>query len=142
MSTAPWRGRWPRKRSAASGWNRANSWSSACASPPPARSWAGWLALERGIACNGAGGSHHAAHGHGAGYCIFNDVAVAIRNLQAQGAVARAMVIDADVHQGDGTAEIFRGDDSVFTVSIHAEKNFPVRKQPSDLDVGPVRRRD
>lgn len=97
---------------------------------------AGWLALEQGIACNAAGGSHHAARGHGAGYCIFNDVAVAVRNLQAQGAVVRAMVIDADVHQGDGTAEIFRTDPTVFTVSVHAEKNFPVRKQPSDIDVG------
>ena len=97
---------------------------------------AGWLALEEGIACNCAGGSHHAATGHGAGYCIFNDVAVAIRNLQAQGAIARAMVIDADVHQGDGTAEIFANDPSVFTVSIHAEKNFPARKQVSDLDLG------
>ena len=97
---------------------------------------AGWLALERGIACNGAGGSHHAATGHGAGYCILNDVAVAVRNLQAQGAVTRVMVFDADVHQGDGTAEIFAGDPTVFTVSIHAEKNFPVRKQASDLDVG------
>lgn len=97
---------------------------------------AGWLALEQGIACNCAGGSHHAATGHGAGYCIFNDVAVAVRNLQAQGAVTRAMVIDADVHQGDGTAEIFANDPSVFTVSIHAERNFPVRKQVSNLDLG------
>lgn len=97
---------------------------------------AGWLALEHGVACNGAGGSHHAATGHGAGYCIFNDVAVAIRNLQAQGAIQTALVIDADVHQGDGTAEIFRDDPSVFTASIHAEKNFPARKQVSDFDVG------
>lgn len=97
---------------------------------------AGWLALEHGIACNGAGGSHHAATGHGAGYCILNDVAVAVRNLQAQGAVTRVMVIDADVHQGDGTAEIFAHDPTVFTVSIHAEKNFPARKQVSDLDLG------
>ena len=97
---------------------------------------AGWLALEHGIACNGAGGSHHAASGHGAGYCVLNDVAVAVRNLQAQGAVTRAMVIDADVHQGDGTAEIFAGDASVFTLSIHAERNFPARKQVSDLDLG------
>ena len=96
---------------------------------------AGWLALEHGIACNGAGGSHHAATGHGAGYCVFNDVAVAIRNLQAQGAIRDALVIDADVHQGDGTAEIFRDDPSVFTVSIHAEKNFPARKQASDIDL-------
>ena len=97
---------------------------------------ASWLALEHGIACNAAGGSHHAATGHGAGYCIFNDVAVAVRNLQAQGAVTKAMVFDADVHQGDGTAEIFAGDPSVFTVSVHAEKNFPARKQVSDLDLG------
>ncbi len=97
---------------------------------------AGWLALEHGICCNGAGGAHHAAIGHGAGYCVFNDVAVAIRNLQAQGAITTAMVIDADVHQGDGTAQIFSGDNSAFTVSIHAEKNFPVRKQPSNIDIG------
>lgn len=97
---------------------------------------AGWLALGNGIAANGAGGSHHAAVAHGAGYCIFNDVAVAIRNLQAQSAIRRAMVIDADVHQGDGTAEIFADDPSVFTVSIHADKNFPARKQVSDIDLG------
>ena len=97
---------------------------------------AAWLALEHGIACNAAGGSHHAATGHGAGYCIFNDVAVAIRNLQAQGVIRRAMVLDGDVHQGDGTAEIFADDETVFTVSIHAEKNFPVRKVSSDIDLG------
>lgn len=97
---------------------------------------AAWMALETGIACNAAGGSHHAASGHGAGYCIFNDVAVAIRNLQRQGVIRRAMVLDGDVHQGDGTAEIFAGDRSVFTVSIHAEKNFPARKVSSDIDCG------
>lgn len=87
----------------------------------------GRLALERGIACNTAGGSHHARREHGAGFCVFNDVAVAIRVLQADGAIERAMVIDLDVHQGDGTAEIFADDASVFTLSVHAERNYPVR---------------
>lgn len=94
------------------------------------------LALERGLACNTAGGSHHARHDAGAGFCVFNDVAVAIRVLQAQGRIATAMVIDLDVHQGDGTAEIFRGDAAVFTFSMHCEKNFPVRKEASDRDIG------
>ncbi|PTW62120.1 acetoin utilization deacetylase AcuC-like enzyme [Breoghania corrubedonensis] len=95
----------------------------------------GRLALEEGIACNTAGGSHHARFEHGAGFCVFNDVAVAIRVLQADGAVERAMVIDLDVHQGDGTAAIFAGDDAVFTLSVHAERNYPVRKRASDLDI-------
>jgi len=95
----------------------------------------GYLALEHGIACNTAGGSHHARRAHGAGFCVFNDVAVAIRVMQADGAVERALVVDLDVHQGDGTADIFAGDGSVFTFSMHAEKNYPVRKVPSDLDV-------
>jgi len=93
------------------------------------------LALEHGIACNGAGGSHHAARDHGAGYCVFNDVAVAAATLLAEGLVARVLVIDADVHQGDGTARIFAGDPRVFTFSIHNAKNFPARKAQSDLDV-------
>jgi acetoin utilization deacetylase AcuC-like enzyme len=97
---------------------------------------AAWLALEHGIACNSAGGSHHAARGHGAGFCVFNDVAVAICNLRAQGVTGRFLVIDADVHQGDGTADIFGADDGVFTLSIHAEKNFPARKVPSTVDIG------
>ncbi len=97
---------------------------------------AGWLALEHGIACNSAGGSHHAAAGYGAGFCVFNDVAVAIHTLRAQGAVGSCLVIDADVHQGDGTARIFEQDPGAFTFSIHAEKNFPVRKAQSDLDIG------
>lgn len=95
----------------------------------------GYLALEHGIACNTAGGSHHARSAHGAGFCVFNDVAVAIRVLQADGAVKRALIIDLDVHQGDGTAEIFSHDDSVVTVSVHARKNYPVRKVPSDIDL-------
>lgn len=92
------------------------------------------LALEHGVACNGAGGSHHAARDHGAGYCVFNDVAVAAATLLAEGVVARVMVIDADVHQGDGTARIFEHDPRVFTFSIHSAKNFPACKARSDLD--------
>ncbi|MDP6872030.1 MAG: histone deacetylase [Alphaproteobacteria bacterium] len=94
------------------------------------------LALQRGIACNSAGGSHHAAVGHGAGYCVFNDVAVAARVLQAMGLAMKMLVIDLDVHQGDGTAQIFRGDGAVHTFSMHCEDNFPVRKQAGDRDVG------
>jgi acetoin utilization deacetylase AcuC-like enzyme len=97
---------------------------------------AAWLALEHGIVCNSAGGSHHAGPDAGAGYCVFNDVAVAAANLLAQGFAGPIMVIDADVHQGDGTARIFAGDARVFTYSIHAEKNFPARKADSDLDIG------
>jgi acetoin utilization deacetylase AcuC-like enzyme len=93
------------------------------------------LALEQGIACNTAGGSHHASAESGAGFCVFNDVAVAARRLLAEGAIGKALVVDLDVHQGDGTARIFEGDPSVFTLSMHAEKNFPHRKATSDLDV-------
>ena len=93
------------------------------------------LALEHGIACNTAGGSHHARKAHGAGFCVFNDVAVAIRVLMADGAIRRALVIDLDVHQGDGTAEIFTGDPSVFTLSVHSRRNYPVRKVPSSIDI-------
>lgn len=94
------------------------------------------LALAHGIACNTAGGSHHARRAGGAGFCIFNDVAVAIRVLQADGEIRRALVIDLDVHQGDGTAEIFAGDAGVVTLSIHAERNYPVRKVAGDIDIG------
>ncbi|MBM3489173.1 MAG: histone deacetylase [Alphaproteobacteria bacterium] len=94
------------------------------------------LALAHGIACNTAGGSHHADRRGGAGYCVFNDVAVATRALQALGLARRVLVIDLDVHQGDGTAAIFQTDDSVFTFSMHCEKNYPVRKRASDRDVG------
>lgn len=93
------------------------------------------LAIEHGVACNGAGGSHHAAHAAGSGYCVFNDVAVAAAALVAEGAVSQVLVIDLDVHQGDGTAQIFADQDAVFTLSVHAEKNFPARKKPSNLDV-------
>lgn len=94
------------------------------------------LALDQGIACQTAGGSHHAYPGFGAGFCVFNDVGVAARLVRAEGLVDRILVIDLDVHQGDGTAAIFEGDPAVFTFSLHAEKNFPVRKARSDLDIG------
>ncbi|WP_068006386.1 histone deacetylase family protein [Pseudovibrio axinellae] len=93
------------------------------------------LALEYGVACNTAGGSHHARTTQGAGFCVFNDVAVAVRAVQAQRMARRVLIIDLDVHQGDGTADIFAHDESVFTFSLHSEKNYPVRKKPSTLDV-------
>lgn len=89
-----------------------------------------------GIAANLAGGTHHAHPDFGAGFCVFNDVAVAVRAMQAEERVRRVAILDCDVHQGDGTATIFADDDSVFTFSIHGEKNFPFRKQQSDLDIG------
>lgn len=94
------------------------------------------LALETGRALNTAGGSHHAKRGLGAGYCVFNDVAVAAMTLLAEGLARRILVLDLDVHQGDGTAEIFAADPRVFTMSLHGEKNFPARKAVSDLDIG------
>lgn len=93
------------------------------------------LALEHGIACNTAGGSHHAFGAFGAGFCVFNDVAVAARLLQAEGLIDRALVIDLDVHQGDGTASILAADPTLFTFSVHCRANYPARKQQSDLDV-------
>jgi len=94
------------------------------------------LALGCGIGINLGGGFHHAFPDHGEGFCVFNDVAIAIRALQAEGLIRRAAVIDVDVHQGNGTAAIFRDDPSVFTFSIHEEANYPAVKPPSDLDVG------
>ena len=94
------------------------------------------LALEYGIACNGAGGSHHARRTGGAGFCTFNDVAVAALALLDRGRAGRILVVDLDVHQGDGTAEILMGEERVTTFSMHAEKNYPLRKVPSVLDVG------
>jgi len=96
---------------------------------------AGRAALRDGYAANLAGGTHHAMRDCGEGYCIFNDSAVAIRALQAEGLIDRACVIDLDVHQGNGTASIFAGDDTAFTFSMHGAKNFPLRKFPSDLDI-------
>jgi acetoin utilization deacetylase AcuC-like enzyme len=93
------------------------------------------LALAHGLACNTAGGGHHARHEHGAGFCVFNDVAVAIRVLQQEGALQRVLVVDLDVQQGDGTALIFSGDPSVTTFSVHSASNYPVRKAVSSLDV-------
>jgi acetoin utilization deacetylase AcuC-like enzyme len=92
-------------------------------------------ALEEGIAVSLSGGTHHAHADKGAGYCIFNDVAVAARTLQAEGLAKRVVILDCDVHQGDGTASIFTQDPTVFTFSIHGEKNYPFHKPPSDLDV-------
>ncbi len=93
------------------------------------------LALAHGLACNTAGGSHHAGPDGGAGFCVFNDVAVAALALLAEGAIRRALVIDLDVHQGDGTARIFQNDRRVFTFSAHCEDNYPHRKARSDLDL-------
>lgn len=94
------------------------------------------LALAHGVACNAAGGSHHARRAQGAGFCTFNDVAVATLDLLADRPSRRLLVIDLDVHQGDGTAEILAGEDRVFTFSLHAQKNYPVRKAASSLDIG------
>ncbi|MET2828704.1 histone deacetylase family protein [Mesorhizobium shangrilense] len=93
------------------------------------------LALQHGIACNTAGGSHHARHAQGAGFCTFNDVAVASLVLLAEGAAANILIVDLDVHQGDGTADILRDNPRVFTFSMHGDRNYPVRKIDSDLDV-------
>jgi len=93
-------------------------------------------ALRGGASANLGGGFHHAFPDHGEGFCVFNDVAIAIRELQAQKAIRRAAVIDVDVHQGNGTAAIFREDPTVFTFSIHEEENYPAIKPPSDQDVG------
>jgi acetoin utilization deacetylase AcuC-like enzyme len=93
------------------------------------------LALEHGLACNTAGGTHHAFPSYGSGFCIFNDLAIAARTLLHLGLVQKVLIVDLDVHQGDGTALIFQDDPSVFTFSMHCEANFPGTKQHSDLDV-------
>ena len=93
------------------------------------------LALAHGIACSTAGGTHHAYREFGSGFCIFNDIAVAARVVQKLGLAERILVVDLDVHQGDGTAAIFQHDPSVYTFSMHCGKNFPFRKQQSDLDI-------
>jgi acetoin utilization deacetylase AcuC-like enzyme len=92
-------------------------------------------ALEDGVGVSLSGGTHHAHADHGAGYCIFNDVSVAARAMQAEGRVERVVILDCDVHQGDGTASIFAKDPTVFTFSIHGDKNYPFHKPPSDLDI-------
>jgi acetoin utilization deacetylase AcuC-like enzyme len=92
-------------------------------------------ALRDGFGANLGGGFHHAYAGHGEGFCAIHDVAVAIRRLQADDAIRKAMVVDTDVHHGNGTAAIFSGDNSVFTISIHQENNYPAHKPPSDIDL-------
>ncbi|MGB3806214.1 MAG: histone deacetylase [Erythrobacter sp.] len=93
------------------------------------------LAMEHGYAANSAAGSHHALAHTGAGYCVFNDLAVTSNRLLAEGDARRILIVDCDVHQGDGTASLTAGRDDVFTLSLHAEKNFPVRKARSNCDV-------
>ncbi|GBF94126.1 histone deacetylase [Raphidocelis subcapitata] len=94
------------------------------------------LALARGLACNTAGGTHHAHRDYGSGYCILNDLSFAAHELLRRGAVARVLILDLDVHQGDGTATICAGNPAIFTLSVHCESNFPARKARSTLDVG------
>lgn len=96
---------------------------------------AGRRALEEGFAANLAGGLHHAFREHGEGFCAINDVAVAVRRLQSDRAVETAMIVDTDVHHGNGTAHIFGGDPTVFTLSIHQADNYPMPKPPSNLDI-------
>jgi len=92
-------------------------------------------ALATGTGLSLAGGTHHAFPGHGEGFCVFNDVAIAIRALQAEGRITRAAIVDLDVHQGNGSARIFADDAEVYTFSMHAERNYPFRKERSRLDV-------
>jgi acetoin utilization deacetylase AcuC-like enzyme len=92
-------------------------------------------ALTDGTAVNLGGGTHHAFAGHGAGYCVFNDLVIALRHLRAQGLAQRFLIIDLDVHQGDGSAALCRDDDDVFTFSVHGEKNFPGKKETSSWDI-------
>ncbi len=99
------------------------------------------VALRDGLAVNLAGGTHHAFRDHGQGYCIFNDSVIAVRAMQAEGrlgsvAALAAVILDGDVHQGNGTASIAADDPTIFTLSVHSERNFPLRKEQSDLDIG------
>jgi acetoin utilization deacetylase AcuC-like enzyme len=93
------------------------------------------LAVEDGLGMNLGGGTHHAGRTFARGYCLFNDVAVALDRLRADGRVRRALVVDCDVHQGDGTADLLSGDPDCFTLSLHGARNYPFRRIPSDLDV-------
>lgn len=103
----------------------------------PGGTWlAARLALAHGYAANSAGGSHHALADTGAGYCVFNDLALAANRLIEEGEVSRVLILDLDVHQGDGTAALTAGRGDIFTLSLHAEKNFPSRKARSSLDIG------
>jgi acetoin utilization deacetylase AcuC-like enzyme len=92
-------------------------------------------ALAEGVAVNLAGGTHHAFRDHGEGFCVFNDSAIAARAMQAEGRARRVVILDCDVHQGNGTASILAGDPTVFTLSIHGANNFPFHKERSDLDI-------
>ena len=92
-------------------------------------------ALERGVAMNLGGGTHHAGHAFARGYCLFNDVVAALGELRAEGLVERALVVDCDVHQGDGTADLLGPDPHAFTLSLHGARNYPFQRMPSDLDV-------
>jgi len=96
---------------------------------------AGFAALEDGLAGNLAGGTHHAFEGNGQGFCVFNDVCVAARVMQGEGRVRNVLVVDCDVHQGNGTSSIARGDASLFSFSMHCEKNFPFQKTEGDCDI-------
>jgi acetoin utilization deacetylase AcuC-like enzyme len=96
---------------------------------------AGQVALRDGFGSNLSGGFHHAYPAHGEGFCAIHDLAVAIRRLQADGAVKKVMVVDTDVHHGNGTAAIFRNDPTIFTISIHQENNYPAHKPPSNIDL-------
>tara|TARA_Y100000389_G_scaffold18595_1_gene16151 strand:- start:1652 stop:2545 length:894 start_codon:yes stop_codon:yes gene_type:complete len=93
------------------------------------------LAINNGIACNTAGGSHHANYEGGAGYCVFNDVAVAAHYLLDRGLAGKILIVDLDVHQGNGNSDIFRNNKNVFTFSMHSKSNYPAKKSVSDLDV-------
>lgn len=93
------------------------------------------FALQHGVAMNIAGGTHHAYTDHGEGFCLLNDQAIAARYLQEKGLAQKILIVDLDVHQGNGTAEIFQDDPSVFTFSMHGKSNYPFRKEKSDLDI-------
>jgi acetoin utilization deacetylase AcuC-like enzyme len=93
------------------------------------------VALNEGVSANLAGGTHHAFYDRGEGYCVFNDAAIAARTLVAESILERVLIVDCDVHQGNGTAAILSGDDHIFTFSIHGAKNFPFRKEMSNLDI-------
>ena len=93
------------------------------------------LALDAKVACNTAGGSHHATYNSGAGYCVFNDVAVAANYLKNKGYVKKILILDLDVHQGNGNSEIFQNDKDVFTFSMHCASNYPAKKSKSDIDI-------
>ena len=93
------------------------------------------LAIKNGVACNTAGGSHHANYNGGAGYCVFNDVAVASQYLLDRGLAGKILILDLDVHQGNGNSDIFRDNKNVFTFSMHSKSNYPAKKSISDCDV-------